>query len=84
MALNPEVQRKAQEEIDRVIGSQRLPSLEDRSALPYVEAVYREIMRWNPPLPLLPHRVSEDDWYKGYFIPKGMCIKEEIWRRSFR
>ncbi|KDR69747.1 hypothetical protein GALMADRAFT_128336 [Galerina marginata CBS 339.88] len=72
MALNPNIQRKAQAEIDRVIGSKRLPGLEDRDSLPYIEAIYREVMRFQPPVPLsIPHALSEDDYYKGYFIPKG-------------
>ncbi|KAJ3921183.1 cytochrome P450 1 [Lentinula edodes] len=43
---------KGQEEIDSVIGKNRLPNLEDRRSLPYVEAIYREVMRLHPPLPL--------------------------------
>lgn len=75
MALHPDKQRKAQEEIDRVIGSDRLPTFKDRESLPYVEAIYREMFRWLPPLPLtVPHVAQEDDVYKGYFIPKGKTI----------
>ncbi|KDR82184.1 hypothetical protein GALMADRAFT_135544 [Galerina marginata CBS 339.88] len=80
MAINPAVQRKAQAEIDRVTGSKRLPEFEDRESLPYVEAIYREVMRFRPPLPLgLPHCVTEDDYYKGYFIPKGTTVFSNIW-----
>ena len=72
MATHPEVQKKAQTEIDLVIGSDRLPEFEDRPSLPYLEAIYREVMRWNQSLPLAaPHALTEDDYYKGYFIPKG-------------
>ena len=72
MVQYPEVQRKAQVEIDRVIGSTRLPDFNDRPALPYLEAIYREVMRWSQSIPLgVPHALSEDDYYKGYFIPKG-------------
>ena len=74
MAVHPEVQRKAQAEIDQVIGSERLPDFEDRASLPYTDAIYREVLRYAPPLPLgVAHSLSEDDYYKGYFIPKGMC-----------
>lgn len=52
MVLHPRVQIKAQEEIDRVVGPSRLPRFEDRSSLPYVEAIYREVLRWNPSGPL--------------------------------
>ncbi|KAF8959259.1 cytochrome P450 [Flammula alnicola] len=80
MAIHPEVQKKAQEEIDRVVGSARLPDFGDRPSLPYTEAIYREVLRWRPPLPLgVPHCLSEDDYYKGYFIPKGTTILGNIW-----
>jgi cytochrome P450 len=72
MATCPDFQKKAQIEIDNVVGTHRLPEFEDRPFLPYVEAVYREVMRWKPVLPLgLPHAATEDDVYDGYFIPKG-------------
>lgn len=72
MAVHPDVQKKAQAEMDRVIGSRRLPTLDDRKSLPYVEAIYRELMRTAPPLPTgVPHSVTENDLYKGYFIPKA-------------
>ena len=48
MVLYPDVQRKAQEELDRVVGRDRLPDLSDRDALPYVNAVLKEIFRWQP------------------------------------
>ena len=52
MALHPETQRRAQEEIDRVIGSERLPTINDRAHLPYVNAVIKETMRWRPAVPM--------------------------------
>lgn len=52
MCMHPDAQAKAQEEIDRVVGKDRLPTFEDRRSLPYVEAVYREVMRLDPPIPL--------------------------------
>jgi hypothetical protein len=48
MTLFPDIQRKAQDEIDRVIGSDRLPELADRHSLPYVSALQNEIYRWRP------------------------------------
>jgi cytochrome P450 len=48
MSLFPEVQRKAQNEIDRVIGGGRLPNLYDRGQLPYVSALLDEVHRWRP------------------------------------
>lgn len=62
----------AQREIDSVIGNNRLPTFDDRTSLPYIEAIYRELLRFTPPVPLcIPHCTNEDDHYKGYFIPKG-------------
>ena len=52
MVLHPDVQAKGQEEIGRVVGRDRLPTFEDRFSLPYVEAIYRELMRLHPPAPL--------------------------------
>ena len=52
MALYPEVQKKAQAEIDAVIGSNRLPDSEDRPSLPYLNAVIKEAMRWHLVAPL--------------------------------
>ncbi|KAF9078761.1 cytochrome P450 [Rhodocollybia butyracea] len=72
MVQHPDVQFKARAEIDRVIGRDRLPKFEDRRSLPYVESVYRKIMRMHPALPLgLFHVSIEDDFYQGYHIPKG-------------
>ncbi|KAJ3936334.1 MAG: cytochrome P450 1 [Lentinula lateritia] len=72
MCLHPDAQTKGQEEIDRVIGKDRLPTFEDCRHLPYVEAIYREVMRLHPPVPLgFPHISMEDDFYRGYHIPKG-------------
>lgn len=52
MVLHPEVQTKAQEEIDRVVGTGRLPGFEDRPNLRFIEAVYLEILRWRPVSPM--------------------------------
>ncbi|CAE6422464.1 unnamed protein product [Rhizoctonia solani] len=77
MALHPEVQVKAQTEIARVIGSDRLPTYADRDSLPYIEAVYKEVLRWNPIAPIgLPHLSSAtcDDEFRGMRIPKGSVV----------
>jgi cytochrome P450 len=52
MVLHPDVQKRAQAEIDSVIGRDQLPAFEDRASLPYVDALVRETLRWNPILPL--------------------------------
>lgn len=80
MLLNPEVQARAQAEIDSVVGSVRLPNFEDRASLPYVEAVLREVLRWHPAVPLsIPHAATNNDVYNGYFIPQGATIITNTW-----
>jgi len=51
MPLFPDVQKKAQAEIDAVIGPDRLPSFADRDNLPYIEALVNEVFRWNAVVP---------------------------------
>lgn len=80
MAMFPQVQHKAQEEIDRVIGVDRLPGFADRHKLPYIDAVVQEAFRWNPTAPLgFPHMASEDTTYNGNLIPKGAILFANIW-----
>ncbi|KAJ7250828.1 cytochrome P450, partial [Mycena haematopus] len=80
MATHLDVQKKAQTEIDTVVGTYRLPKFEDRPSLPFVEALYRELMRWKPVGPLgVAHASTADDIYSGYFIPKGATIISHIW-----
>lgn len=80
MVLYPDAQRKAQEEIDRVIGCDRLPEFRDRSTLPYVEAIVFETLRWHPVTPLtLPHKTMADDTYNGLYIPKGIIVLMNAW-----
>ncbi|KAI0774005.1 cytochrome P450 [Fomes fomentarius] len=80
MSCFPEVQRKAQAELDAVIGPDRIPTLEDRERLPYLNAVYLEILRWIPVAPMgFPHLLIEDDVHDGYYIPKGTLVMVNIW-----
>lgn len=72
MVSFPEIQKRAQAEIDTITGGQRLPDYKDYDALPFIQAIVREAARWNPVSPLgIPHVCSEDDVYNGYYIPKG-------------
>jgi Cytochrome P450 len=52
MVLFPDVALKAQNEIDAVVGSERLPTFEDRPQLPYIDALVKEVLRWNSVTPL--------------------------------
>jgi cytochrome P450 len=80
MTLFPDVQKKAQEEIDRVIGPCRLPTCADRENLPYVAATVKEVLRWHPVAPMgLPHTSTKDDVCEGYFIPKGSMLFANVW-----
>jgi len=80
LVLFPQVQRRAQAELDAVIGRDRLPTFDDRPRLPYIEALCKELMRWNMVTPNgLPHRSSRDDVYRGFFIPKGSIMVANAW-----
>ena len=75
MAITSSAQRKAQEELDVVVGPTRLPTFDDLSSLPYLQAVLLEVMRWSPTVPLgIQHRSLHDDEYNGYFIPAGTVV----------
>ncbi|KAI0833218.1 CyP450 monooxygenase [Trametes gibbosa] len=80
LALYPEVHEKARAELDAVVGQHRLPEFADQTALPYVSAVAKECLRWHVIAPLgLAHRSSEDDEYRGYFIPAGTLVMPNAW-----
>ncbi|KAF8630710.1 hypothetical protein AX15_002762 [Amanita polypyramis BW_CC] len=80
MALHPDIQKRAQDEIDRVVGKDRLPTIEDHEDLVYVGALIKEVLRFAPVAPLgLPHRAMEEDLYMGYRIPQGSTVIANIW-----
>jgi hypothetical protein len=60
MSLYPDVLKRAQNELDSVIGRDRLPTFEDRLRLPFIDAIYKEVMRWRPVTPVgeCPHDCS--------------------------
>ncbi|KAJ8508558.1 hypothetical protein ONZ45_g9169 [Pleurotus djamor] len=78
--LSPSVQRRAHEELDRVVGRDRMPSFSDFDDLHYIRATVKEVLRWRPVGPMaVPHRLETDDVYEGYDLPKGsMCIAN-VW-----
>lgn len=78
----PEVQKVAQAELDRAIGTDRLPSSSDHDSLPYVEAIYKETLRWQPLAPIgIPRTLASDidDEYKGMRIPGRSNIIANAW-----
>jgi len=95
LALFPDVQKRAQAEIDAVTGRERSPQLADRAALPYVEAVLQEVFRWHPVANTgafnirrsallksclgLPHVALADDEYRGHQIREGTLLFANIW-----
>ncbi|PWN39822.1 cytochrome P450 [Ceraceosorus guamensis] len=83
MILHPNVLAKAHAELDRVVGSDRLPALEDEEHLPYVRACIKETLRWRPPTVMgVPHAVVQDDVYNGFHIPKDAMIIDNIYAMS--
>lgn len=81
MSLYPSIQTRAQAELDALLSSSdRLPTLDDRPHLPYVDALMKELWRWNPSVPLgLAHRVAEDNVYRGMEIKEGTIVYANIW-----
>jgi len=76
----PEVQSKMQQEMDTVVGRDRLPTLDDRKRLPYNEAFLREVMRKQTLVPLaIFHRATEDTELNGYSIPKDTAVFVNLW-----
>ncbi|TFK41796.1 cytochrome P450 [Crucibulum laeve] len=76
----PAVQRKAQAELDSVIGHSRLPGFGDRSHTPYIMAIVKEVLRWQTVSPqAIPHRLMEDDTYDGYSFPAGTVFIANGW-----
>jgi cytochrome P450 len=80
MMLFPDVQRRAQAEMDELFGKPTLPSAADQTRLPYVNAIVKEAIRWHTVTPMgIPHKTDEDDIINGYLIPKNAIILPNIW-----
>ncbi|XP_015272800.1 PREDICTED: cytochrome P450 2K4-like [Gekko japonicus] len=93
MMKYPEIQKKVQEEITKVIGSAQ-PRIEHRAKLPYTDAVVHEVQRFGNIAPAgAPHATTADVTLGGYFIPKGTHIipllysvlyDESEWEKPFK
>ena len=83
LACFPNVQLKAQEEVDRVVGHDRSPSWEDidQGRLPYLIALVKEVLRWRTVTVLagIPHANTRDVDYKGYHFPAGTNFTGNMW-----
>lgn len=81
MCAFPEAQRKAHEELDRVVGRDRSPVPSDETSLPYISALVEEALRWRTVTVLggIPHAPTQDDFYRGYHIPAGTPIVGNVW-----
>jgi cytochrome P450 len=81
MIAFPEVQRRAQAEIDAVVGHDRLPGFSDAPRLPYVCATMKEVLRWRPTTAFgVPHVAVKEDWYEGMYIPEGTVCIASLWQ----
>ncbi|KAF8792511.1 Cytochrome P450 2U1 like protein [Argiope bruennichi] len=80
MATHQDVQIKVQQEIDDVIGTERLPSWADHNKMPYTEATIMELMRWRTiiPIDILTHTLQDTE-LDGYFIPKDSHVLANVW-----
>ena len=97
MSMYPEAQAKAQTQLDEVVGNDRLPEYSDLVNLPYIQAVVKELLRWQPVVPTgtptfiasdkirlivtiaSPHKMSSDEMFRGYYIPKDSIIIGNSW-----
>jgi cytochrome P450 len=80
MALYPGVQAQVQEEVDRVVGLERAPTMDDLKLLPFTEATVCEVLRASSVVPLgNPHAASEDTMFHGHLVPKGATIFSNLW-----
>lgn len=76
---NPGVQKRMQEELDRVIGNDRLITTSDKSRLPFTSSVVLEGLRLANILVInVPHKLLADTWIDGHLVPKGTCILPQM------
>ncbi|XP_060800059.1 cytochrome P450 2M1-like [Neoarius graeffei] len=75
MMKHPDIQARVQKEIDKVVGRDRCPSIDDRQNMPYTDAVIHEVQRTLDIAPIaVPHKIFHDTEFKNYLIPKGTIV----------
>jgi len=80
MVCYPEVQDKAQKELDRALPRGHLPDFNDEASLPYLSALVKEVLRWQPATPIaVPHYLITDDVYNGYHLPGNSVVIGNAW-----
>ena len=80
MASNPHIQKRAQTDLETVVGPMRLPTMEDKPGLPYITAIVKECLRWRSVVPLsVPHVAVQEDEYNGFRIPAGSIVISNTW-----
>ena len=81
MTCFPDVARRAHDELDRIVGRDRMPTWADQPLLPYCCAIITETLRWRPVAVMggTPHASTRDDYYDGHFIPKGTTVLGNLW-----
>ncbi|KAI9567140.1 cytochrome P450 [Boletus coccyginus] len=77
MVLHPNVQKRVHAELDSVLCGERLPTFQDKERLPYFMNVFREVLRWL--VVSIPHRATNSDTYKGYYIPADATVVGNSW-----
>ncbi|KAJ7290617.1 cytochrome P450 [Mycena rebaudengoi] len=83
MLANPNAQKKAQQEIDSVVGRGHFPDFGDKQELPYVAALVKEVLRWRNATPFgAPHFLEVEDVYRGYRIPAKSVVFANVWAIS--
>ncbi|KAF8069228.1 cytochrome P450 [Lyophyllum atratum] len=79
MVRNQDVQAKAQQELDAVLGPDVLPTFADRPRLPFIECLMKESFRWHPPTPLIARSLKTDDVVNGCEVKAGSFLVANIW-----
>ncbi|KAK3938547.1 hypothetical protein QBC46DRAFT_451088 [Diplogelasinospora grovesii] len=77
----PEAMKKAQAELDKIVGPHRSPDWDDQATLAYVNAFVKEVLRWRSVAIIggQPHSPTQDDSYNGWLIPAGSWVQGNVW-----
>jgi 2-hydroxyisoflavanone synthase len=76
---NPRVLKKAREEVDSVVGKDRLVDESDIQNLPYIRSIVKETFRMHPPLPVVKRKCVQECELNGYVIPEGALVLFNVW-----